>query len=214
MNYKFSELKYNPTDYEALKKEIVELTEKAEEASSSIELDDVLRAYDAALSDVGYNYTLTYIHSSLDSSDSFWQEALQKESEGNAMLDTTPLLRAILDNKCYPSLVEKYGPVLTDKLQKSISTESKAQKERAEEDSLVSAYQREKAMTRISYEKKEMSEGQISPLFTDPDRNVRVKARKAVAKAFLDKKDTLGGMLENGGFERQDCKRKWIFKLP
>ena len=61
MNYKFSELKYNPTDYEALKKEIVELTEKAEEASSSIELDDVLRAYDAALSDVGYNYTLTYI---------------------------------------------------------------------------------------------------------------------------------------------------------
>ena len=78
MNYKFSELKYNPTDYEALKKEIVELTEKAEEASSSIELDDVLRAYDAALSDVGYNYTLTYIHSSLDSSDSFWQEALQK----------------------------------------------------------------------------------------------------------------------------------------
>ena len=27
MNYKFDELKYDPTDYEALKKEIVELTD-------------------------------------------------------------------------------------------------------------------------------------------------------------------------------------------
>ena len=105
MNYKFDELKYDPTDYEALKKEIVELTDKAEKASSSTELDDVLRTYDAALEDVGYNYTLSYIHASLDSSSSFWQEALQKESEGNAMLDTTPLLKAILDNKYYPTLV-------------------------------------------------------------------------------------------------------------
>ena len=152
MNYKFDELKYDPTDYEALKKEIVELTDKAEKASSSTELDDVLRTYDAALEDVGYNYTLSYIHASLDSSSSFWQEALQKESEGNAMLDTTPLLKAILDNKYYPTLVEKYGPVLTDKLQKSISTGSKAQKERAEEEKLGAEYQREKAMTRIQYE--------------------------------------------------------------
>ena len=188
MNYKFDELKYDPTDYEALKKEIVELTDNAEKASSSTELDDVLRTYDAALEDVGYNYTLSYIHASLDSSSSFWQEALQKESEGNAMLDTTPLLKAILDNKYYPTLVEKYGPVLTDKLQKSISTGSKAQKERAEEEKLVAEYQREKAMTRIQYEGEEMSEGQMGPLFTDPDRNKRVKARKAVAKAFLDKK--------------------------
>ena len=73
MNYKFDELKYDPTDYEALKKEIVELTDKAEKASSSTELDDVLRTYDAALEDVGYNYTLSYIHASLDSSSSFWQ---------------------------------------------------------------------------------------------------------------------------------------------
>ena len=196
MNYKFDELKYDPTDYEALKKEIVELTDKAEKASSSTELDDVLRTYDAALEDVGYNYTLSYIHASLDSSSSFWQEALQKESEGNAMLDTTPLLKAILDNKYYPTLVEKYGPVLTDKLQKSISTGSKAQKERAEEEKLVAEYQREKAMNRIQYEGEEMSEGQMGPLFTDPDRNKRVKARKAVAKAFLDKKEALGGMLE------------------
>ena len=196
MNYKFDELKYDPTDYEALKKEIVELTDKAEKASSSTELDDVLRTYDAALEDVGYNYTLSYIHASLDSSSSFWQEALQKESEGNAMLDTTPLLKAILDNKYYPTLVEKYGPVLTDKLQKSISTGSKAQKERAEEEKLVAEYQREKAMTRIQYEGEEMSEGQMGPLFTDPDRNKRVKARKGVAKAFLDKKEALGGMLE------------------
>ena len=195
MNYRFDELEYHPTDYNALKKEIVELTEKAKISTNSDELDNVLRAYDSALAEVEYNYTLSYIHSSLDSSDTFWQKALQEESEGNAMLDTSPLLKALLENNNYPSLVSKYGPALTEKLQKSISTGSKAQKERAEEESLVSAYQREKAMTRIEYEGEEKSEGQLVPLFNSPDRRVRVASRKAVAKAFLDKKDALGGML-------------------
>lgn len=91
MNYKFDELEYHPTDYNALKKEIVELTEKAKISTNSDELDNVLRTYDSALAEVGYNYTLSYIHSSLDSSDTFWQKALQEESEGNAKLDTSPL---------------------------------------------------------------------------------------------------------------------------
>ena len=175
---------------------ILDLTEKAKKADSPSSLEEVLKIYDTEMGEVGYNYTLSYIHSSLDSSDSFWQEALQKESKGNAMLDTTPLLKAILENKYFSSLEEKYGPVLRDKLNKSISTGSKAQNERAEEGDLVSKYQREKAMVRINYKGKELSEGEVIPLFESPIREERIQSRKAVAKAFLEKKELFGSMLE------------------
>ena len=194
--YKFSDLQYKETDYQSLAKMILDLTEKAKKADSPSSLEEVLKIYDTEMEEVGYNYTLSYIHSSLDSSDSFWQEALQKESKGNAMLDTTPLLKAILENKYFSSLEEKYGPVLRDKLNKSISTGSKAQNERAEEGDLVSKYQREKAMVRINYKGKELSEGEVIPLFESPIREERIQSRKAVAKAFLEKKELFGSMLE------------------
>lgn len=194
--YKFSDLQYKETDYQSLAKMILDLTEKAKKADSPSSLEEVLKIYDTEMGEVGYNYTLSYIHSSLDSSDSFWQEALQKESKGNAMLDTTPLLKAILENKYFSSLEEKYGPVLRDKLNKSISTGSKAQNERAEEGDLVSKYQREKAMVRINYKGKELSEGEVIPLFESPIREERIQSRKAVAKAFLEKKELFGSMLE------------------
>ena len=194
--YKFSDLQYKETDYQSLAKIILDLTEKAKKADSPSSLEEVLKLYDTEMEEVGYNYTLSYIHSSLDSSDSFWQEALQKESKGNAMLDTTPLLKAILENKYFSSLEEKYGPVLRDKLNKSISTGSKAQNERAEEGDLVSKYQREKAMVRINYKGKELSEGEVIPLFESPIREERIQSRKAVAKAFLEKKELFGSMLE------------------
>ena len=194
--YKFSDLQYKETDYQSLAKMILDLTEKAKKADSPSSLEEVLKIYDTEMGDVGYNYTLSYIHSSLDSSDSFWQEALQKESKGNAMLDTTPLLKAILENKYFSSLEEKYGPVLRDKLNKSISTGSKAQNERAEEGDLVSKYQREKAMVRINYKGKDLSEGEVIPLFESPIREERIQSRKAVAKAFLEKKELFGSMLE------------------
>lgn len=196
MAYNFYDLEYTPTDYKELKIKIIELTKEAEKATSVDILDNVLVSYDKALEETGYNYTLAYIHSSLDSSLPFWQEAIQKESEGRAMLETAPLLKAIMENKNYPSLVEKYGPALTDNLKKSISTSLKAQKERAEEDKLVSAYQREKAMVRVQYMGEEKSEGEVISFFDNKDRKIRVDSRKAVAEAFLNKKKELGEMLE------------------
>ncbi|MCI7606127.1 MAG: M3 family metallopeptidase [Spirochaetales bacterium] len=196
MKYRFEDLKYTPTDFVSLKNEVSDLTERAKAAASSEALDDVLKTYDSSFGDVGYNYTLAYIRSSLDSSDEYWQNALQKEGKGIAMLDTSELLKTILDNEFYPALAKKYGPALSDKLQKSIATGSKAQKERAEEENLVTQYQREKAMVRVMYKGEMRSEGEISPLLNDPDRNIRVESKKALLDAFLEKKETLGNMLE------------------
>ena len=195
MKYKFGQLEYKPNDYEALVKELKIMEEKAKAASSFQLLEEMFLGYDSMMGEVGYNYTLAYIHSSLDSSDEFWQKAIVDEGKVVAMLDTSSLLTSILDNSFFPQLVEKYGKELERKLRTSISTESKAQEERATLDSLVSSYQRTKAMIRIPYEGKELSEGQLIPLFDDPDRQIRIKSRKAVYSAFLEKKEVLGELL-------------------
>lgn len=194
--YRFSELEYRPTDFEKVKALISSLEERARNANTRDELESVLLEYDKAIEECAYSNTLAFIRSSLDASDAFYQEAIGRESQGCALLDTTPLLRAILGNKCFPLLEEKYGTYLGVRLRKGIETGAKAQEEMAEIEGLTNDYQREKAMTRVSWRGEMVSEGAMMPLFDDKDRSVRLEARKAVMEAFVEKKELLGGMLE------------------
>ena len=67
--YKFSELQYEPTDYSKVNEKYLELEEKALSAESQERLEDVLLSYDRIVADAEYNFTLAYIHSSLDAKD-------------------------------------------------------------------------------------------------------------------------------------------------
>ena len=194
--YKFSELQYEPTDYSKVNEKYLELEKKALSAESLESLEDVLLSYDRIVADAEYNFTLAYIHSSLDAKDEKWQKAIVEETQGSAMSDSSGLVKAILGNTFFPLLEKKYGKALSIKLNKRLQTEGKAQSQRAKEGELVSSYQRIKAMVRATYNGTLMSEGGFYPLFSDPDRKVRIQSRKAIFNAFLEKKEELGKLLE------------------
>ena len=194
--YKFSELQYEPTDYSKVNEKYLELEEKALSAESLESLEDVLLSYDRIVADAEYNFTLAYIHSSLDAKDEKWQKAIVEETQGSALSDPSGLVKAILGNPFFPLLEKKYGKALGTKLNKRLQTEGKAQSQRAKEGELVSSYQRIKAMVRATYNGTLMSEGGFYPLFSDPDRKVRIQSRKAIFNAFLEKKEELGKLLE------------------
>lgn len=194
--YKFSELQYEPTDYSKVNEKYLELEEKALSAESLESLEDVLLSYDRIVADAEYNFTLAYIHSSLDAKDEKWQKAIVEETQGSALSDPSGLVKAILGNPFFPLLEKKYGKSLSIKLNKRLQTEGKAQSQRAKEGELVSSYQRIKAMVRATYNGTLMSEGGFYPLFSDPDRKVRIQSRKAIFNAFLEKKEELGRLLE------------------
>ena len=194
--YKFSELQYEPTDYSKVNEKYLELEKKALSAESLESLEDVLLSYDRIVADAEYNFTLAYIHSSLDAKDEKWQKAIVEETQGSAMSDSSGLVKAILGNTFFPLLEKKYGKALSIKLNKRLQTEGKAQAQRAKEGELVSSYQRIKAMVRATYNGTLMSEGGFYPLFSDPDRKVRIQSRKAIFNAFLEKKEELGKLLE------------------
>ena len=186
--YKFSELQYEPTDYSKVNEKYLELEKKALSAESLESLEDVLLSYDRIVADAEYNFTLAYIHSSLDAKDEKWQKAIVEETQGSALSDPSGLVKAILGNPFFPLLEKKYGKALSIKLNKRLQTEGKAQSQRAKEGELVSSYQRIKAMVRATYNGTLMSEGGFYPLFSDPDRKVRIQSRKAIFNAFLEKK--------------------------
>ena len=194
--YKFSELQYEPTDYSKVNEKYLELEKKALSAESLESLEDVLLSYDRIVADAEYNFTLAYIHSSLDAKDEKWQKAIVEETQGSAMSDSSGLVKAILGNPFFPLLEKKYGKALGTKLNKRLQTEGKAQSQRAKEGELVSSYQRIKAMVRATYNGTLMSEGGFYPLFSDPDRKVRIQSRKAIFNAFLEKKEELSRLLE------------------
>ena len=195
MSYRFPELEYTPTDYEAIKSRLDVLTERMITSLDFSTADTVLREYDAMLEEAAYQSMLAYIHSSQDSSDEYWQKAYVAEAQGMSLLDRTPFLKAVLDSPFRTSLERKYGRFLFDRLEVQIRTGSQAHEERAREEELTSRYQQLKAMIRAEYKGKICSESELRALFTSPSREERIESRKAVCKAFLEKRDEFASIL-------------------
>ena len=87
MSYRFSELEYTPTDYEAIKSRLDVLTERMITSLDFSTADTVLRKFDAIWEEAEYQSMLAYIHSRQDSSDEYWQKAYVVEAQGMSLLD-------------------------------------------------------------------------------------------------------------------------------
>ena len=208
MSYRFSELEYTPTDYDAIKARLDILTESMITASDFTTADAVLMEYDNIWEEAEYQSMLAYIHSSQDSSDEFWQRAYVAEAQGMSMLDRTPFLRAVTGSPFRSDLERKYGPFIFDRMETQIKTGSCAHEEMAREAELTSRYQQLKAMIRADYNGKSSSESELRALFTSPSREERVESRKAVSRAFLEKKDEFASILTELVYLRDTIARK------
>lgn len=194
--YRFSELPYVPTDYDAVTAKLKEYTEKVRTAQSAAEVLAVSEAYDAMMEDVNEAATLAFIRSSLDCTDAFYADAVQKESTGSALLDQAVYMRALLESPFLPELEKKFGPEYRPRLERQVRLGSAGLDLMAREQALTNQYQQKKALTKIPFRGKERSEGEMYALFDDPDRQTRFDARKATFEAFLAQKDDLAAMLQ------------------
>ncbi len=194
--YRFSELPYVPTDYDAAAAKLKEYTEAVRAAQSVQEVLDINEACDALCEEVSHAATLAFIRSSLDCTDTFYAEAAQKEGVGSAMLDQAAYMRALLESPFLPELKKKFGPEYRPRLEQTVRLRSKGLELMAREQELTNQYQQKKALTKIPFRGKERSEAEMYALFDDPDRQTRIDARKATFEAFLAQKDEFAAMLK------------------
>lgn len=194
-SYQFPQLAYIPTDFDAVRAQLAQLTQQAKGAPDAGALLACLTAYDALMEDVQYAYTLCYIRSSLDCTDAHYQTALEHEGVGQALLDTAPFLSAVLHSPFMPQLEQRFGSEFRPVLEQHFSTHAAGHELMAREQLLLNEYQQKKASLRISFRGEMRSENEMYPFFDDPDRQTRIDARKALAKAVLEQKDTFAPML-------------------
>lgn len=194
-SYRFSQLEYKPTDYDAVQRKLEALTNQVSGAANAEEVVSCLEAYEAMMDTVSYAYTLTYIRSSLDCTDEFYQQAEQQEGSGIALLDTSPFYQALLSSPFLPQLEARYGTQFRPVLEQNLRTGSAGHDWMAKQQTLVSQYQQKKASLRVNFRGSEHSESEMFAFFDDPDRQTRIDARKALAQAVLDKREEFAPML-------------------
>lgn len=187
--YKFSQLEYKPTDFEKVKQRLEYLTQRVTDTAGVEEVISCMQEYDNLLDEVHYAYHLAYIRSSLDCTDEFYQEAVQKEGAGVSMMDTSPYYRALLDSPFLGQLEERYGSEFRPVLEQNFRTNFGGHELMAREQVLVSQYQQKKASLRVAFRGQMRTEGEMFAFFDDPDRQTRIDARKALAEAVLLQKE-------------------------
>ncbi len=193
--YKFSQLPYQPNNFEWLQKEIDRCTELIKAAVSVEEVLEIIKKYDEISENAEWTSMMAYIRSSLDCTDQFYAEAAQKEGMGMAMLKTTAYYQALLDSPFLPELEKRFGTEFRPRLEKEVGINAAGHEFMAREQELINQYQQKKAMLQIEFQGKKRSEGEMYALFEHPDREIRLSARKVLAEAVLAQKEEFVPML-------------------
>ncbi len=193
--YKFSQLKYQPSDFKVIKKKLETLTMQVSNAASAEDVISCIGEFDTLMGEVSYAYHLAYIRSSLDCTDQFCQKAVQEEGVGVSMLDTSPFYKALLGSPFLPQLEALYGTEFRPILERNFCTGVAGHDLVAREQVLVSQYQQKKASLQVSFRGKMCSEGEMFAFFDNPNRQTRLDARKALAQAVLDKREEFAPIL-------------------
>ncbi len=192
---KFAELTYERPDFPAWQEKVNALTERAKGAADVDALMEVIREMNELSAQNGMLSELAFIRCFLDSSDEFYAGEMQACSQGTALLDDAPLLRAILDSPCAPQLDEVLGPCFRRALEDQFRLTAQGAELRAKASELENTYQQKKATMRIRVGDKELSEGEVNSLLLSTDRAVRLEAATALHKAFADRADEFQDLL-------------------
>lgn len=192
---KFSSLTYERPDFAAWQRDVDALTQEAQAAGSVQDLLAVIRKMNDLNARNNLQSSLAFIRCYLDSSDPFYAQETQACDRGGALLDDTPLLRAILASPYAPELDGAMGPNLRHILEDRVKLTANAKDLQAKEAELVNQYQQKKATLRIPFRGKDLSEGEINTLLMDPDRPTRLEAAQALHTAYAQQADTFQDLL-------------------
>ena len=184
---KFSEMQYVRPDADALIKEYAKLTDAAKTADKGEALVELFEEHRKLSDSFEMASCLANIRHTLDTRDEFYDTENNffdrvGPSVGNAQLD---FYRALLANDHKNALAEKYGKILLDKMQISVSSASEEVLElMQEENELVSRYQKLYATRTVEFDGKTLALPELGPYKESLDRAVRKAAFEAEGKAF------------------------------
>ena len=193
---KYDNLIYERPDYADVAKRIEKATQKIRNAQSRedffaavFEADAIKRETDFAM----FMMFSAYYH---DATDAKAAEELAYISAFDEKIDMTSFNEAILSSQFEKDYIEKYGDFLIRTLESENRLKADGAEEMAREQELIIQYQSIKPSLNYKYRGKDISAGELEVLMESSDRSVRIDARDARDKAFLEKKDEIAAILD------------------
>ena len=188
-DYRFSELIYEPTDFDAVRAEMEAAAQQIRSASSVEEVLSAIEKYDGIEEKVGYAGTLCYIRMSQDSLNPEYAKNVNYEFSGASQLPEAEFAKALLDSPFLPELEKRFGKEYRIRIEKNFRLRRAGLDLIAQEGELVNEYQRKNAALRIPFRGKECTQGEMRKFAESPDREVRKAALKASLSAFQAQKE-------------------------
>lgn len=185
--WKFSELEYKRPDFDAVKSELLSLTECFNKSKSFDEALNIYKKHDALVGDFHMALTIVFIRHTIDTGDKFY------EAEKEIFDEITPTLAPLtvafyeaVSNSIYRKDFEtRFGY----KIFENMELEKRAFSEKniplmQREAKLTSEYQRMMASCKISFDGKELNLYGIQKYFEHEDRNIRRSAFRAYSDFY------------------------------
>ena len=194
---KFSEMKYERPDVEALKKELAGLIEELKNAPDYAAAKEIFLRKDEADRHVSTQSNLAYIRHSIDTRDEFYDAEVKFWNNAGPELQEVDQqwTLAMLESRFRPDFEAEYGDLMFRNAEIELKTFSpEIIPELQEENDLAQEYEKLLASAQIEFEGKTYTISQIQPLKSCADDEKRLAAWKAEGgwyKANQEKLDEL-----------------------
>ncbi len=208
---KFSEMKYERPDIEAVKAEIARLTEEFKNAKSYEEAKKVFLEFEVYSGHINTAGTLASIRHSIDTRDEFYdaEEKFWNAAGPELQEYYQAWTMAMLASSFRPEFEKEYGNIvfINAEIQlKTFSPEIISQLQA--ENELTTEYEKLLASAKILFEGKEYTISQLSPFKNDADDARRLAAWKAEGKWYKDNQEKLDDIYDKLVKLRDEMGRK------
>ena len=191
---KFSEMKYERPDLDALKKEAAELTEKLVNAGSFEQADEVFLEMEKSTRSIETQATIAQIRHDINTKDTFYDAESKFWDSAQPQLQeaSLPFVQAMLASPFRPDFEKKYGTLYFINAEIQLKSFSPAiVEDMMEENRLTSEYEDLLASAQIPFEDGVYTLSQMTPFKNDPDDARRLAAWKAEGQWYKDHQDKL-----------------------
>ncbi|MCR4950867.1 MAG: M3 family oligoendopeptidase [Solobacterium sp.] len=191
---KFSEMKYERPDLDALKKEAAELTEKLVKADSFEQADEVFLEMEKSTRRTQTQATIAQIRHDINTKDAFYDAESKFWDSAQPQLQeaSLPFVQAMLASPFRRDFEQKYGTLYFVNAEIQLKSFSPAiVEDMMEENRLTSEYEDLLASAQIPFEDGVYTLSQMTPFKNDPDDARRLAAWKAEGQWYKDHQDKL-----------------------
>lgn len=186
---KFTEMPYERVDFKELAEKINEFVEMQKAAKTFEEAKEVHEKYTKAVDHGMTMNTLCNIRSDIDTKDEFYSAEKDYYDEVGPLINEPKVAyaKALFESPFRAQFEELFGPVSFKNMEIEMrSFDPKMVELMQEENALVNEYNKLMASAKIEWEGEEYNFSLMTKFTTDPDRETRKRAYKAVEKQLLE----------------------------